>query len=378
MNIKNDQVHEGLDGVVAFESSISHIDGAVPELVIRGYDINDIVNNLTYEQMAYLLLYGDLPNTTQLSNFDEELKSFRNVPSLILDFLSNVPKTSHPMAVLRTAISMLGCIDLDSELTEKDSVLIKLKSLIAQIPTIVAAQARILNGQIPVEPDLSLSHSSKYYYMVTGVIADEKILNAFEAVLVIYAEHEINASTFACRVVMGTESDIYSSVVAGISAIKGPLHGGAIDGSMNMFMEIGSKENSERYVKNALSNKRKLPGFGHRVYRTGDPRAQVLKRMTLELANTRHDSKWFDIAVEAEYQMSIQKGIIPNVDYYAAPLLYHIGFPVILMTNVVTSSRIAGWAAHILEQYGNNRLIRPRAEYIGPEYPQQFVELSQR
>ena len=365
MNIKKDHVHEGLDGVVAFESSISHIDGAVPELVIRGYDINDIVNNLTYEQMAYLLLYGDLPNTTQLSNFDEELKSFRNVPSLILDFLSNVPKTSHPMAVLRTAISMLGCIDLDSELTEKDSVLIKLKSLIAQIPTKVAAQARILNGQIPVEPDLSLSHSSNYYYMVTGVIADEKILKAFEAVLVIYAEHEINASTFACRVVMGTESDIYSSVVAGISAIKGPLHGGAIDGSMNMFMEIGSKENSERYVKNALSNKRKLPGFGHRVYRTGDPRAQVLKRMTLELANTRHDSKWFDIAVEAEYQMSIQKGIIPNVDYYAAPLLYHIGFPVILMTNVVTSSRIAGWAAHILEQYGKNRLIRPRAKYIG-------------
>ena len=365
MNIKKDHVHEGLDGVVAFESSISHIDGAVPELVIRGYDINDIVNNLTYEQMAYLLLYGDLPNTTQLSNFDEELKSFRNVPSLILDFLSNAPKTSHPMAVLRTAISMLGCIDLDSELTEKDSVLIKLKSLIAQIPTIVAAQARILNGQIPVEPDLSLSHSSNYYYMVTGVIADEKILKAFEAVLVIYAEHEINASTFACRVVMGTESDIYSSVVAGISAIKGPLHGGAIDGSMNMFMEIGSKENSERYVKNALSNKRKLPGFGHRVYRTGDPRAQVLKRMTLELANTRHDSKWFDIAVEAEYQMSIQKGIIPNVDYYAAPLLYHIGFPVILMTNVVTSSRIAGWAAHILEQYGKNRLIRPRAKYIG-------------
>ena len=365
MNIKKDHVHEGLDGVVAFESSISHIDGAVPELVIRGYDINDIVNNLTYEQMAYLLLYGDLPNTTQLSNFDEELKSFRNVPSLILDFLSNVPKTSHPMAVLRTAISMLGCIDLDSELTEKDSVLIKLKSLIAQIPTIVAAQARILNGQIPVEPDLSLSHSSNYYYMVTGVIADEKILKAFEAVLVIYAEHEINASTFACRVVMGTESDIYSSVVAGISAIKGPLHGGAIDGSMNMFMEIGSKENSERYVKNALSNKRKLPGFGHRVYRTGDPRAQVLKGMTLELANTIHDSKWFDIAVEAEYQMSIQKGIIPNVDYYAAPLLYHIGFPVILMTNVVTSSRIAGWAAHILEQYGKNRLIRPRAKYIG-------------
>ena len=365
MNIKNDQVHEGLDGVVAFESSISHIDGAVPELVIRGYDINDIVNNLTYEQMAYLLLYGDLPNTTQLSNFDEELKSFRNVPSLILDFLSNVPKTSHPMAVLRTAISMLGCIDLDSELTEKDSVLIKLKSLIAQIPTIVAAQARILNGQIPVEPDLSLSHSSNYYYMVTGVIADEKILKAFEAVLVIYAEHEINASTFACRVVIGTESDIYSSVVAGISAIKGPLHGGAIDGSMNMFMEIGSKENSERYVKNALSNKRKLPGFGHRVYRTGDPRAQVLKGMTLELANTIHDSKWFDIAVEAEYQMSIQKGIIPNVDYYAAPLLYHIGFPVILMTNVVTSSRIAGWAALILEQYGKNRLIRPRAKYIG-------------
>ncbi|MCH2311080.1 MAG: citrate synthase [SAR202 cluster bacterium] len=362
---KDNEVREGLEGVVAFESTISHIDGTVPELVVRGYDINDIVGNLTFEQMSYLLLFGELPSSNQLTDFDAELKSLRQVPKSVLAFLSSVPKSSEPMSVLRTAVSMLGCIDSESGLNDQNSVLIKLKSLIAKIPTIVAAQARINVGETPLQPDLSLSHSSNYYYMVTGEVADEKTLNAFDAVLVIYAEHEINASTFACRVVMGTESDIYSSVVAGISAIKGPLHGGAIDGSMNMLKEIGSAENAENYVKDALAQKRKLPGFGHRVYRAGDPRAHVLKRMTLDLANSRNDSHWFDIALEAEKQMASLKSIIPNVDYYAAPLLSHIGFPVILMTNVVTSARIAGWSAHILEQYGKNRLIRPRAKYTG-------------
>tara|TARA_B100001964_G_C14193782_1_gene582351 strand:+ start:407 stop:1531 length:1125 start_codon:yes stop_codon:yes gene_type:complete len=365
MALKDNEVREGLEGVVAFESTVSHIDGTVPELVIRGYDINDIVNNLNFEQMAYLLLYGELPSANQLAGFDAELKSLRQVPSSVLEFLSGVPKNSHPMSVLRTAVSMLGCMDSESGLSDENSVLLKLKALIAQIPTIVAAQARINVGHSPIEPDLSLSHSSNYYYMVTGEIADEKTLDAFDAVLVIYAEHEINASTFACRVVMGTESDIYSSVVAGISAIKGPLHGGAIDGSMNMLKEIGSVANAENYVKDALAQKRKLPGFGHRVYRAGDPRAHVLKRMTLELANSRNDSQWFDIALEAEKQMASLKSIIPNVDYYAAPVLHHIGFPEILMTNVVTSARIAGWSAHIIEQYGKNRLIRPRAKYTG-------------
>ena len=365
MALKDNEVREGLEGVVAFESTVSHIDGTVPELVIRGYDINDIVNNLNFEQMAYLLLYGELPSSNQLAGFDAELKSLRHVPSSVLEFLSGVPKNSHPMSVLRTAVSMLGCMDSESGSPDQNSVLLKLKALIAQIPTIVAAQARINADQSLIEPDLSLSHSANYYYMVTGEIADEKTLDAFDAVLVIYAEHEINASTFACRVVMGTESDIYSSVVAGISAIKGPLHGGAIDGSMNMLKEIGSVANAENYVKDALAQKRKLPGFGHRVYRAGDPRAHVLKRMTLELANSRNDSQWFDIALEAEKQMASLKSIIPNVDYYAAPLLHHIGFPVILMTNVVTSARIAGWSAHIIEQHGKNRLIRPRAKYTG-------------
>ena len=365
MALKDNELREGLEGVVAFESTISHIDGTVPELVIRGYDINDIVNNLTFEQIAYLLLFSELPSANKLADFDAELKSLRRIPNSILEILTGVPGNSQPMSVLRTAVSMLGSMDSGVGVPDQNSILLKLKTLIAQIPTIVAAQARIHAGEIPIEPDLSLSHSSNYYYMVTGEIADEKTLNAFDSILVIYAEHEINASTFACRVVMGTESDVYSSVVAGISAIKGPLHGGAIDGSMNMLKEIGCVENAENYVKDALAQKRKLPGFGHRVYRAGDPRAHVLKSMTLELANSRNDSKWFDIALEAEKQMANLKNIIPNVDYYAAPLLYHIGFPVILMTNVVTSARIAGWSAHILEQHGNNRLIRPRAKYIG-------------
>ena len=304
MTAKDNQVYEGLEGIVAFESSISHIDGTVPELVIRGYDINDIVNSLTYEEMAYLLLHGDLPNPKQLAGFDRELKSLRRIPNPVLKFLSEAPSNSHPMSVLRTAVSMLGCMDSESDLSEQNSVLLKLKALIAQIPTIVAAQARINSGETPIEPDVSLSHSSNYYYMVAGEIADEKTLNAFDAILVIYAEHEINASTFACRVVMGTESDIYSSVVAGISAIKGPLHGGAIDGSMNMIKEIGCVENAENYVKDALAKKRKLPGFGHRVYRAGDPRAHVLKRMTLELANWYYIS---DILFMAKIQLNGDK-----------------------------------------------------------------------
>jgi citrate synthase len=241
----------------------------------------------------------------------------------------------------------------------------KAKNLTAQMPTIVAAQARLQQGQEPIAPDLSLGHAANYYYMLSGEQADETTTRTFDTTLILYAEHETNASTFACRVVVGTESDYYSSVVAGIGAIKGPLHGGAIDGAMEMLIDIGSPEKAAAYVDQALAARQKLAGFGHRVYRAGDPRAGQLRGMAQKLGETKGDTKWFDIAEAAEERMRESKGIIANVDYFAAPVLYHLGFPLNIFTNVVASARIVGWTAHILEQYANNRLIRPRARYVG-------------
>jgi citrate synthase len=219
--------------------------------------------------------------------------------------------------------------------------------------------------QEPIAPDASLSHAANYCYMLTGKKPDETTTRTFDTALILYAEHETNASTFACRVVTGTESDFYSAVVAGIGAIKGPLHGGAIDDVMRMLIEIGTPERAAAFIDAALAAKRKLPGFGHRVYRAGDPRARQLRGMAQKLEETRGEGNWFAIATAAEQRMRDTKGIIANVDYFAAPVLYHLGFPLVVFTNVIASTRIVGWSAHILEQYAKNRLIRPRALYVG-------------
>ena len=360
------KVHHGLDGVLAFESEVAYIDGDAPELTIRGYDITDLAHNFGYEQMAYLLVYGRAPNAEEHAAFKAEIAGMRALPGPVLELLGAAPRGAHPMGVLRTAVSMLGALDPNAEAIDPESLLAAAKNLIAKFPTVVAAQTRLGAGLAPVDPEgPGLGHADNYLYMLAGTPPSEPLRRAFDAALVLYAEHETNASTFACRIVVGTMSDLYSSVVAGIGAIKGPLHGGAIDGAMNMLVEIGSADRAANYVDAALAAKRKLPGFGHRVYRAGDPRATELREMALEMADAIGDSKWFDIAVAAEKRMAETKGIIPNVDYFAAPVLYQLGFPINLMTNVVASARIAGWSAHIIEQYGNNRLIRPRALYVG-------------
>jgi citrate synthase len=369
-------VSHGLDGVLAFESEVAYIDGNAPELLIRGYDIADLAHNFGYEQMAYLLLYGRVPSADERADFSAELAELRALPEPVLDLLRTAPSTAHPMAVLRTAVSMLGTLDPNADAIDPDSLMASAKSLIGKFPTLVAAQTRLGGGLAPVDPEgAALGHADNYLYMVAGTPPDEPLRRAFDAALVLYAEHETNASTFACRVVVGTMSDLYSAVVAGIGAIKGPLHGGAIDGAMSMLVEIGSADRAADYVDAALAEKRKLPGFGHRVYRAGDPRAAELRELALEMAAAlgggkgdgckRGNSKWFDIAIAAEKRMAETKGIIPNVDYFAAPVLYQLGFPLNLMTNVVASARIAGWSAHMFEQYANNRLIRPRAHYTG-------------
>ena len=365
MTSEQNQVKLGLDGILAFESSIATIDGNIPELIIRGYDIKEIASSLSFEEMTYLLLYSTLPTGDVLHDFSKELSSLRNIPPSVLQVLSTTPKEAHPMAVLRTAVSLIGASDPNADDITNDDNLRKALNLTAKMPTIVAAQSRIQSGKDPISPNPALGHSENYLYMLTGEKPDPVDLKAFETTLVLYAEHETNASTFACRVVVGTLSDFYSSVVAGIGAIKGPLHGGAIDDAMRMFMDIGSPDKAKTYVETALSNKQKLSGFGHRVYRAGDPRAAELKDLAREMSTSHGDSQWYEIAQEAEQAMKNSKNIIPNVDYYAAIVLYQLGFQLNMMTNVVASTRIAGWSAHILEQYNNNRLIRPRALYTG-------------
>ena len=356
----------GLEDVLAFESEVAYIDGHAPELSVRGYDIADLAHNLGYEQMAYLLLNGSVPTPGELSAFRSELAAERELPDPVLDILRFAPPAAHPMAVLRTAVSLMGVLEPDAERVDQDHLLATAKKMAAKLPAIVAAQVRIQAGRKPIAPrGPELGHAENYLYMVSGAVPAEPFRRAFDAALVLYAEHETNASTFACRVVVGTMSDYYSAVVAGIGAIKGALHGGAIDDAMNMLVDIGRPDRAAAYVDDALTARRKLPGFGHRVYRTGDPRAAELRELALQMAGAVDDRRWFDIAIAAERRMAETKGIIPNVDYFAAPVLFQLGFPMNLMTNVVASARVAGWSAHIAEQYANNRLIRPRALYVG-------------
>jgi citrate synthase len=365
MSEATEQVIAGLEGVLACESSVAFIDGSIPELSYRGYAIEDIAQTLTFEQVAYLLWYDHIPSADELQGFCADLSARRSLSRPLVDLLRLMPASAHPMAGLRTAVSMLGAMDEHGEDIRPEDNMRKAKDLTAQLPTIVAAQARLQQGKEPIEPDPALGHAANYYYMLTGDKPDDTTTRTFDTTLILYAEHETNASTFACRVVVGTESDFYSAVVAGIGALKGPLHGGAVDGAMEMFLDIGAPERAVTYVDEALAARRKLAGFGHRVYRAGDPRAAQLRGMAKKLGEARGESKWFDIAEAAEKRMRETKGIIPNVDYFAAPVLYHLGFPLNLFTNVVASARIVGWSTHIFEQYAHNRLIRPRARYVG-------------
>jgi citrate synthase len=365
MSSASEQVIRGLEGVLACESSVAFIDGNIPELSYRGYNIHDIAETLSYEQVVYLLWNGELPSAEELRTFSTDLTARRGLPSVVIDLLRLMPPSAHPMAGLRTAVSLLGTLDPQAEDNSPTDLRRKAADLTAKMPTIVAAHARIQMGQAPIEPDASLSLASNYYYMLTGKQPDATITRTIDTSLLLYAEHETNASTFTCRAVVGTESDFYSAVVAGIGAIKGPLHGGAIDEVMKMFLEIDQPERAVAYLDQALAARRKVAGFGHRVYRAGDARAPHLRTMAQQLAESTGDQKWFTIATLVEQRMREAKGIIANVDYYAAPVLYYLGFPLALFTNFVASARISGWSAHIFEQYADNRLIRPRALYTG-------------
>src|SRR5579875_1874250 len=359
------EVKAGLQDVVIATSGICAIDGERGGLVYRGYEISDLAEHSTFEEVVYLLWYGRLPKRAELDNLKQELADNRAVAPQILDLLKSLPPAQHPMEVLRTAVSALSLYDPESEDMSEEANRRKAVRLTAQLGTVVAAFARIRDGKEAIAPDPALGHAANFLYMLTGKYPDEEIARWFDIALILHADHSFNASTFAARVTASTLSDMHSAITSAIGTLKGPLHGGANERVMRMLLEIRSVDRAEPYVQDLLARKQKVMGFGHRVYHTEDPRATVLRKMSEELGRRTGETKWFEISRRVEEFMIREKKINANVDFYSASAYYVLGIPVELYTPVFAVSRISGWTAHVLEQYANNKLIRPLAEYTG-------------
>ncbi|HDR7708331.1 TPA: citrate synthase [Bacillus cereus] len=369
-------VIRGLEGVVATTSSVSSI--IDDTLTYVGYNIDDLAENATFEEVVYLLWHRKLPNEKELAEFNEIVSEYYKVPGEILTYLKQVDlKIAHPMSVLRTAISMLSLYDESAEIMDEKSNYLKAVKLQAQVGTLVAAYARIRKGLDIVEPRKDLSLAANFLYMLNDREPNEVEIEAFDKALVLHADHELNASTFTARVCVATLSDVYSGITAAIGALKGPLHGGANENVMKMLTEIGEEENVESYIHNALQNKVKIMGFGHRVYEQGDPRAKHLREISKRLCVLLGEEKWYNMSIKIEDIVTKEKGLPPNVDFYSASVYHCLGIDHDLFTPIFAISRMSGWLAHILEQYENNRLIRPRADYNGPTH-QVYVPIAQR
>ena len=367
----------GLEGVVAAETALCDLDGANGRLMYRGYDIADLARQATYEEVAYLLWRGELPTRAQLDGFSAELVAARPLPDALIAAFRLLPKDADPMRALQMAAAVLGTFDPDATDNSHEANPRKALRLTSQLATAVCAHHRIRLGKEPVPPSKDLGHAANFLFMLTGEPPSAVNGRAFDASLILYAEHEMNASTFTTRVISSTLSDMHSAIAGGIGAIKGPLHGGAGEAVMRTLQEIGKVENVDAFVETALAQKRRLMGFGHRVYRAGDPRATILRGLAEDACRQSGQEMWFRMAVKLFERVNRAKGLIPNVDFYSAPLWYSIGIPVDLFTPVIVAGRIAGWTAHLLEQYQDNRLIRPRGQYTGPGR-RPFVPLEKR
>lgn len=366
---------KGLEGIVAATSSISSIHDGV--LAYRGINIDDLAENASYEETAYLLWYGKLPTKAELETLQKKLSDYATVPVQVLDQLKLFPKNANTMAVLRTAVSALALYDEHADDNSAVCNQEKAIKLQAQLPTLIAAFARIREGNEPIAPLANVSLSHNFLYMLSGAEPDPVAVKALDQALVLHADHELNASTFSGRVTIATLSDIYSGITAAIGTLKGPLHGGANEAVMRMLNEIGTIDRVEPYIQQKLANRDKIMGFGHRVYKNGDPRAKHLQTMSRELSILKGDSTLYDISVKIESIVTGQKGLKPNVDFYSASVYTLLGIPGDLFTPIFAISRLSGWTAHILEQLQDNRIIRPRAEYIGPNN-QQYVPIELR
>jgi len=369
---------EGLRGVVAAQSAIGDVDGEKGILIYQGYNIHDLAEHSTFEEVIFLLWNGRLPKVDELEDLKERLRRNYEAPAEVIALMKQFPKTADPMDVLRTAVSSLDFYDENGHGTDREHAVKAAVRLTGQIGTIASAWDRIRNGKDVIKPDPSLSIAENFLYMLRGERPDEHEAHMFDVCLILHADHELNASTFTTRVVSGTLAGMYGAVTAGIAALAGPLHGGANTNVMKMLIEIGDPDKVDAWVDKALAEKRKIMGIGHAVYKTEDPRATWLRRYSKEMADKTGETKWYEMSEKIEKIMHDKKGMYPNVDFYSASTYYTLGIPVDLYTPIFAVSRVSGWTAHILEQYANNRLIRPRADYTGPEYPQRFVPLEQR
>ena len=369
---------KGLQDVIANESSICFIDGARGILSYRGIDIHELAQKSSFEEVAYLLWCGALPTASQLQDFTQGLAAARALPDDAIDFLRRVPPSASPMEVLRTTVSLLSIYDPDEKGVDHASNLRKSFRLTAQVAMIVAIFDRVRKGKDVVQPDTSLSHAANFLWMLSGKKPSEIATRALDVALILHADHELNASTFAARVIAATLSDMHSAITGAIGALKGPLHGGANEAVMRLLHAVDeSGEDPVDHVRTMLANKQKVSGFGHRVYTTEDPRATHLRRMSEDLGKDA-DPKWYDMSRKIELFVKNEKKLNANVDFYSASTYTTLGIDIDLFTPIFALSRISGWCAHVLEQHDDNRLIRPRAEYTGPAYPAAYTLINER
>jgi len=368
--VSSEEYHPGLEGVIANETAITNIQGTdgAGGLEYRGYRIEDLAGHVSYEETAFLLLHGDLPGRDQLREFDARLRRSRSIPEALSVLYRQIPPQIHPMDVLRSSVSVLAHFDpeVNAPPTDHAANVRKAERLVAQMPTAVAFRERITKGLPLVPPRDDLDHAANFLNMLNGKVPSPTMREAFDVSLVLYAEHELNASTFSARVTVSTLSDFYSGTVAAIGTLKGPLHGGANEEAWKVLERVGTPENAERWIQDALARKERIMGFGHRVYKTGDPRATILKRYCIELAREVGDDRWERIAEPIEREVTAQKLLPPNLDWASARLYHYMGLDIDLYTPIFAMARSAGWAAHVIEQLDHNRLMRPRGRYIGP------------
>jgi len=375
-------IMRGLENVVVASTALSAIDGTAGRLSYAGYDIHDLAERATFEEVFYLLWYGELPNAAQLRAFGERLSAERSLSDAELALARNAPRGGHGMDALRTMVSALAQLDERADDTRPENVERIGIRIAAKMPTLLAAWDRLRNGKEPVAPDASLGHAASFLSMLHGDRPSDVAARAFETYLILLAEHGLNASTFAARVAIGAQADVYCAIVAAISTLKGLLHGGANQKAMEAFLAIGNPENARQYIDDLLARHGRLMGVGHRIYKVEDPRVRHLRKQVQAVAAAEGDPRWYQIADEVghvvlEHPHFVSRKLNPNVEFYSAPLLYSLGLPLDLFTAAFAMSRIAGWMAHIREQLADNRLIRPKADYSGPA-ARPFVPLDQR
>ena len=370
----------GLEDVTATTSAICYLDGERGVLAYCGYDIHDLARGASFEEVCFLLWHRRLPTRAELGDLQSQLAAERPLPEAVLRLMRTLPAVDG-MDALRTLTSALGHYDPEANDASPQAQYRKAVRLTSRIATMVATWGRLQAGGSPVAPDPVLGHAANFLYMLTGERPNATAVRAFDVALVLHADHELNASTFAARVAAATLTDIYSAMVAAIGTLKGPLHGGANADVMRLLLEIGedaSGDRTEQVIRGKLGRKEKVPGFGHRVYRTEDPRATHLRQMSRDLGKRAGNTAWYDMSQRIEAVVKGEKKLNANVDFYSASTYHALGIPIDLYTPIFAVSRMSGWTAHVLEQYANNRLIRPRADYTGPDYPQRFVPLEQR